>query len=95
MSKEQFKSFLEKVKADTSLQEKLKAAKSPQEVVEFAKQNGYELSSEKLIQLSNEELESASGGEQGGCTGSYNTFFANGCGVTQAPAGPCVFTDGC
>ena len=82
ISGEKPKVFLEKVKSDDSLQEKLKAAKSPQEIVDVAKQNGYELSSEKLIHFSNEELE-PSIGEQGGCTGSYNTSFVNGCGVTK------------
>ena len=48
MSEEQLKAFLDTVKSDTSLQEKLNAAKSPQEVVDVAKQSGYELSFEQL-----------------------------------------------
>ena len=40
MSLEQLKAFLEKVKADSSLQEKLKAAKSPEDVVGIAKGYG-------------------------------------------------------
>ena len=35
MSEEQLKAFLEKVKTDTSLQEKLKAAKSSDDVVVY------------------------------------------------------------
>ena len=41
MSEEQLKAFLEKVKADTSLQEKLKAATSPEAALEIAKDAGF------------------------------------------------------
>ena len=45
MSEEQLKAFLEKVKADTSLQEKLKATASPDAVViEIAKESGFLIS---------------------------------------------------
>ena len=37
MSEEHFNAFLEKTKADTSLQEKLKAAASPGAAIEIAK----------------------------------------------------------
>ena len=57
MPKEQLKAFLEKVKADTSLQEKLKAAKSPEEVVGVAKDHGHEFTADKVNQLSEKELE--------------------------------------
>ena len=69
MSEEQLKAFLEKVKADTSLQEKLKAAKSPEDVVGIAKEHGHEFTADKfsqLSQLSEEELEGVAGG--GGVT---------------------------
>ena len=62
MSEEQLKAFLAKVKADTSLQEKLKAAKSPEDVMGIAKEYGHEFTSDKLSQLSEEELESVAGG---------------------------------
>ena len=62
MSLEQLKAFLEKVKGDTSLQEKLKAAKSPEDVVGIAKGHGHEFSSDKISLLSEEELEGVSGG---------------------------------
>ena len=62
MSEEQLKAFLEKVKADTSLQENLKAAKTPEDVVAIAKEHGHEFTADKLNQLSEEELEGISGG---------------------------------
>ena len=62
MSEEQLKAFLEKVKADTSLQEKLKAAKSPEDVVGIAKEHGHEFTADKITELSEEELEGMSGG---------------------------------
>ncbi len=62
MSKEQLKAFLAKAKDDQSIQDKLKAAKSPEDVVGIAKEQGYEFSADKLSQLSEEELESVAGG---------------------------------
>ena len=62
MSEEQLKAFLEKAKADTSLQEKLKAAKSPEDVVGVAKEQGYEFTADKITELSEEELEGVAGG---------------------------------
>ena len=66
MSEEQLKAFLEKVKADTNIQEKLKAAASPEAVIEIAKQAGFLITAEDMqsatIELSDEELEGAAGG---------------------------------
>ena len=62
MSEEQLKALLERVNADTSLQEKLKAAKSPEDVVGIAKEHGHEFTPDKLDQMSGKELESVSGG---------------------------------
>ena len=62
MSLEQLKAFLAEAKGDTSLQEKLKNAKSPEEVVTIAKAHGHEFSADKLSQLSAEELEGVAGG---------------------------------
>ena len=62
MSEEQLKAFLEKVKADTSLQDRLKAAKSQDEVVSIAKERGHNFGTEHISQLSEKELESVSGG---------------------------------
>ena len=44
MSEEQLKAFLEKVKADTSLQEKLKAAADSDVVLAIAKEAGFMIS---------------------------------------------------
>ena len=62
MSLEQLKAFLAKVKKDSNLQEKLKAAKSPEDVVGIAKEHGHEFTADKITELSNEELESMAGG---------------------------------
>ena len=62
MSLEQLKAFLAKVKGDSSLQEKLKAAKSPEDVVGIAKEHGHEFTTDKISQLSEEELEGVAGG---------------------------------
>ena len=62
MPEEQLKVFLEKVKADTSLQDKLKAAKSPEDVVAIAKEHGYDFGTEHISEVSEEELERVSGG---------------------------------
>ena len=62
MSLEQLKAFLEKVKGDTSLQDKLKAAKSSDEVVSIAKDHGHDFGTEHISQLSEEELACVAGG---------------------------------
>ena len=46
MSEEQLKAFLEKVKGNTSLQEKLKAAADANAVVEIAKAAGFMISAD-------------------------------------------------
>ena len=62
MSEEQLKAFLAKAKDDKSIQDKLKAAKSPEDVVAIAKEHGYDFGTEHISELSKEELESVSGG---------------------------------
>ena len=66
MSEEQLKAFLEKVKADTSLQEKLKAAADANAVAAIAKEAGFSISADDLAkaqsELSDEELEGVAGG---------------------------------
>ena len=66
MSEEQLKAFLEKVKADTSLQEKLKAAADSDAVLAIAKEAGFSISSDDLkngqSEISDEELEDVAGG---------------------------------
>ena len=63
MSEEKLKAFLEKVKSEKSLQEKLKAAKTPEDVVSIAKEHGHKFTADKLTKtLGDEELEGVSGG---------------------------------
>ena len=66
MSEEQLKAFIEKVKADTSLQEKLKAAADANTVAAIAKEAGFSISSDDLknaqSEISDEELEGVAGG---------------------------------
>ncbi len=68
MSEEQLKAFLEKVKADTSLQEKLKAAADANAVAAIAKQAGFAITAEDIqsmqsgSDLSDDELEGVAGG---------------------------------
>ena len=66
MSEEQLKAFLEKVKTDTSLQEKLKAATNADAVVEIAKAAGFVISADEVkkvqLEVSDAELEAAAGG---------------------------------
>ena len=75
MSEEQLKAFLEAVKADAGLQEKLKAAKDVDAVVAIAKAAGFVISVDELkksqtdfgrgagrTEISDEELEGVAGG---------------------------------
>ena len=66
MSEEQLKAFLEKVKADTSLQEKMKAASDADAVVAIAKSAGFSITTEDLNSdrqnLTDDELEGVAGG---------------------------------
>lgn len=78
MSEDQLKAFLEKVKGDTTLQEKLKTASDSEGVLVIAKEAGFlfslnELLASKLI-LSEAEIESISGGQRTwstDCPGTY------------------------
>ena len=49
MSEEQLKAFLKKVKGDTSLQKKLKAAASPDTAVEIAKDAGFAITTATIF----------------------------------------------
>ena len=67
MSEEQLKAFLEKVKGDTSLQEKLKSAGSNEAAIEIAKEAGFSITAEDIqsmqsVEVSDDELEGATGG---------------------------------
>ena len=63
MSEQQLKAFMELLKSDKSLQQKLKAG-TDDLVVTIAKQAGFVISAEALStnELSDEELEGVSGG---------------------------------
>ena len=70
MSEEQLKAFLEKVNADTSLQEKLNAAASAEAALEIAKAAGFSINADDIQSMqsvSEEELEGAAGGTLIGC----------------------------
>ena len=77
MSEEQLKAFLEAVKADAVLQEKLKAAADADAVVAIAKAAGFVISADDLKQaeaeISDNELEGVAGG---------GSFFGGSCGCT-------------
>ena len=69
MSEEQLKAFLEKLKADTSLQEKLNTTASTEAAIEIAKEAGFSINAEDIqsmqsstVELSDKELEGAAGG---------------------------------
>ena len=68
MSEEQLKAFMEAVKADAGLQEKLNAATDADAVVAIAKAAGFVISADELqraqagTEISEDELESVAGG---------------------------------
>jgi len=66
MSEDQLKAFLEAVKTDAELQEKLKAATDADDVVAISKAAGFVVSAEELkraqAEVSEEELAGAAGG---------------------------------
>jgi len=69
LSSEQLKAFLEKVKADTSLQVKLNGAADVDAVAEIAKEAGFAITAEDIqsmqsatVELSYEDLEGVAGG---------------------------------
>ena len=92
MSEEQLKAFLEKVKADTSLQERLKAAADADAVVSVAKEAGFMISADDLknapSELSEEELEGVAGGDFLKCTDGvwfHNLFYTKLLSPSQCP----------
>ena len=68
MSEEQLKAFLEKVKGDISLQEKLKAAVDLEAFLAIAKESGFSVSADDLKntqpELSEKDLEGVTGAGQ-------------------------------
>ena len=80
MSLEQLKAFLAKAKDNQSIQEKLKAAKSPEDVVTIAKEHGHECSVDHMSsfsEVSEEELDGVAGGGMSiwGCTDCVQRTF--------------------
>lgn len=79
MSEEQLKAFLEAVKSNESLQERLKAAGDIDAVVKIAEEAGFTISSDELkvaqSNLSELELEAIAGG--GDLTGVYAIGLTN------------------
>ena len=67
MTEEQLKAFLEMVKTDSSLQEKLKAATDHDEVVAIAKEAGFRISADDLKKAQTEISEQDLEGMAGGC----------------------------
>ena len=86
MSEEQLKSFLEKVKTDTGLQEKLKGAADANAALAIAKEAGFAITSEDIqsmqsaMDLSDNDLEDVAGA-------TATTAFTYGC-----PGGCCLGT---
>jgi predicted ribosomally synthesized peptide with nif11-like leader len=70
MSEEQLSAFLEAVKADVGLQERLKGASDPAVAIVIAKEAGFEISeadwlkhqAHNILTLNDEDLESVAGG---------------------------------
>ena len=68
MSEEQLKSFLEKVKTDTSLQEKLKGAADTDAALAIAKEAGFAITADDIqsmqsrVELSEHEVEGVAAG---------------------------------
>lgn len=81
MSKEQLDAFLEALKVDSNLQEKLNAAINIEAVEAIAKVAGFSISVEALSQflgeVSEEELENMAGGKSVGHAGCAGTNLWN------------------
>ena len=65
MSQEQLKSFLEKVKGDSNLQEQINIAKSSKDVLAIAKDHGHIFNADHCSELTKSDLEAISGGNKG------------------------------
>ena len=95
MSEEQLKAFLEAVKADASLQEKLKAAGDADAVIAIAKAAGFAISADDLkkaqSEISEEELEGVAGGTDNTRGSSSRAVSAGLCAppVMGSVSGPC------
>ena len=94
MSEEQLKAFLEKVKADTSLQEKLQAAADSDAVLAIAKEAGFMISADDLknaqSEISEEELEGAAGGSVNCFHVRHDTMFVSCYKTCNTMQQPCI-----
>lgn len=68
MSAKQLKEFLEAVMGDTTLQEKVEAAKDIDSIVQIAKEAGFAISAEEVKQLQADPSDQELGGIAGGLT---------------------------
>ena len=57
MSEDQFKAFLEKVKSDTSLKDKLKGAADADAVIAIAKEAGFAITAEEIQSMQSATME--------------------------------------
>ena len=89
MSEEQLKAFLEKLKDDSSLQEKLKAAADTDAVLAITKEAGFMISADDLknarSEISDEELEGAAAAGGGGAAEDAAAAVALAEGVQRSP----------
>ena len=96
MSEEQLKAFLEAVKADAGLQQKLKGAGDADAVLAIAKEVGFAISAEELkstqSEISEEELEGVAGGSR---TFGYYSCYASQCNCPVLSVNLCSTFDGC
>jgi predicted ribosomally synthesized peptide with nif11-like leader len=83
MSEDQLKAFLEAIKADAGLQEKLNAAADVDAAVEIAKNAGFVISADELerrqSEISDEELEGVAAGKGRGPTAACTVGAYVGC----------------
>ena len=92
MSEEQLKAFLEAVKSDLNLQEKLKKAENADAIAEIAKVAGFMISANEIQNsesqsavLSDGELEGVVGGDIFNSHGPKKAWYVQFCGDTANP----------
>ena len=68
MSKDQLKAFFAKAQSDASLQSKLKQGISAEQIVAVAKESGFTIDAEDLLEAQSELSEEGLGGLSGGVT---------------------------
>ena len=91
MSEEQLKAFIAKAKDDQSIQERLKAAKTPDDVVAIAKAAGFVISADDLKKAQADEMRSLNDEELEGVAGGFMAGgFRNGCIPIVQGMPPCV-----